>query len=106
MTWLLVTRSPVAQSALLGLVPQRPYSAVLVPSNWELWRNFPGATQQSSAGTKFRADGMKDWARINHWVVSEGRPRELPSQLPVGEVFNMTVSWRRGAASISGAARG
>ena len=51
MTWLLVTRSPVAQLALLGLVPRHPYSAVPFPSNWELWRNFPDAPQQSSAGT-------------------------------------------------------
>jgi hypothetical protein len=40
--------------ALLGLVPRHPYSAVPFPSNWELWRNFPDALQQSSEGIDFR----------------------------------------------------
>jgi hypothetical protein len=29
----------------LGLIPRHPYSAVPFPSNWELWRNLPDATQ-------------------------------------------------------------
>src|SRR6266852_9766196 len=33
--------------ALLGLIPRHPYSAVPFPSNWQLWRNFPDAMQQS-----------------------------------------------------------
>jgi hypothetical protein len=32
--------------ALLSLVPRHPYSAVPFPSNWQMWRNFPDATQQ------------------------------------------------------------
>src|SRR5260221_4362216 len=46
MTWLLVTRRPFGPAlAHLGLIPRHPYSAVPFPSNWELWRNLPDATQ-------------------------------------------------------------
>src|SRR6267378_460081 len=48
MTWLLVTRSPLWPSvSALSLIPRHPYSAVPLPSNWELWLNFPDAVQQS-----------------------------------------------------------
>jgi hypothetical protein len=32
--------------ALQGLIPRHPYSAVPLPSNWELWRKFTDAMQQ------------------------------------------------------------
>src|SRR5271169_3725642 len=38
--------SPAARLAPFGPHPRHPYSAVPLPSNWELWRNFPDATQQ------------------------------------------------------------
>src|SRR6476620_3949471 len=43
--------------ALLGLVPRHPYGVVPFPSNWELWRNFPDALQQSSGEQTFRRAG-------------------------------------------------
>src|ERR1700682_606417 len=48
MTWLLVTRRPLGPAmARLSLIPRHPYSAVPFPSNWQLWRNFPDAMQQT-----------------------------------------------------------
>src|SRR6266571_6921760 len=53
MTWLLVTRSPLWPSvSALSLIPRHPYSAVPLPSNWELWLNFPDAVQQSPRSKK------------------------------------------------------
>jgi hypothetical protein len=39
--------SLLAQLWRFGPLPRHPYSAVPFPSNWELWRNFPDAMQQS-----------------------------------------------------------
>src|ERR1700682_3931112 len=53
MTWLLVTRSPLWPSvSASSLIPRHPYSAVPLPSNWELWLNFSDAVQQSAARQK------------------------------------------------------
>src|ERR1700730_2356426 len=53
MTWLLVTRSPLWLSvSASSLIPRHPYSAVPLPSNWELWLNFSDAVQQSAARQK------------------------------------------------------
>src|SRR5260370_6733693 len=96
MTWLLVTRYPLGPAlALLRPLPRHPYSAVPFPSNWQLWRKFPDALQQSSE------------VRIsNHPSLSAENLMEPPPQLPVGDVGNMTVSWRRRLARVSSAAGG
>src|SRR6266436_2727047 len=62
MTWLLVTRRPFSPAlALLGLIPRHPYSAVPFPSNWQLWRNFPDAMQQSP---KVQDESPRNGSRI------------------------------------------
>src|SRR5664279_1810024 len=100
MTWLLVTRRPCCPAiARLGLVPRHPYSAVPFPSNWQFWLNFPDAMQQSIGSQGFaapRSDAATDLGPV----------REPPRQLSVGDTHNMTVSWRRRLAHISGAAGG
>src|SRR6202012_1183863 len=40
---------PCGPASAFEPLPRHPYSAVPLPSNWELWRNFPVATQQSVA---------------------------------------------------------
>src|SRR6267142_5698415 len=106
MTWLLVTRSPLWPSvSASSLIPRHPYSAVPLPSNWELWLNFSDAVQQSAARQK--KPGVPNWcfgagAKVGPWSFS----RELRPHLSVGGVRNMTVSWPWRLASISGAAGG
>jgi hypothetical protein len=70
---------PVTPAHALGPHPRHPYSADIFPSNWQLWRNFPDATQQWRDLWRSRARGPL--------------PRELLPQLLVGEARNITVSW-------------
>jgi len=49
MTWLWLTRRPLAQHMLpVSLFPGIDIAHVPLPSNWELWRNPPDAPQQST----------------------------------------------------------
>jgi hypothetical protein len=97
--------------ALVSLVPRHPYSAVPLPSNWQLWRNFPDALQQSSQVKNLRRGLQAVLAKPGAARVdgsgSDCRAWEPLSQLPVGDVDNMTVSWRKaGLARHSSAAGG
>jgi hypothetical protein len=49
--------SLLAQLWRFGPLPRHPYSAVPFPSNWELWRNFPDAMQQSLQKISASPDG-------------------------------------------------
>src|SRR4029077_3357387 len=71
--------SPLAPVGAFGPHPRLPYSAVPLPSNWELWRNFPGATQH----------GLVCRVESDPW------PKRRANA--VGEPCNMTVSWQLGA---------
>ena len=51
--------SPMAQLWRFGPLPRLPYSAVPFPSNWELWRNFPSAMQQSPEGKNLLEPGRR-----------------------------------------------
>src|SRR5664279_4225088 len=88
MTWLLVTRRPLGPAlAHVGLIPRHPYSAVPFPSNWKLWRNFPDAMQQSSAGGAPKCRARRANYSVIIQIVSPGcRP----------------ISFLRGTASIIG----
>jgi hypothetical protein len=87
MTWLLVTRRPYGPAlALLGLIPRHPYSAIIFPSNWQLWRNFPDALQHwehgefliPGIGQKIRVgivflDGKRLWELVLRGNLAVGR---------------------------------
>ena len=92
MTWLLVTRSPVAQLALLGLIPgihiaQFPYQVIGNCGVISLMQ---------------RSKDMVCWPARPDGLV----PREPLPQLPVGEAHNMTVSWHLWLVRVSSAAQG
>src|ERR1700730_12615631 len=89
--------------ALWASFPHRPYSPDPFPSNWELWAQFYAASQQS--GPVPWGDRLAVPARLV-WSVDWAFSLELHTELPVGGVRHMTVSWRRRLASISGAAGG
>src|SRR3982074_3977209 len=51
--------SLMAQLWRLGPLPRLPYSAVPFARNRELWRNFPGATQQWPEGKNLPKPGRR-----------------------------------------------
>src|SRR6476660_238359 len=111
MTWLLVTRYP------------------LVAQLWRFWASFPGIHIaqfpfqvigncgvislmhcSNHQGSKHFGEPERRAETIKVWMIflKQGRRvrRELQPELAVGQVQNMTVSWRWRLASVSSATRG
>jgi hypothetical protein len=88
MTWLLVTRSPMAQLALLGLIPGIHIAQI----SFQVIGN---------CGVISLMQRSKDMETGQPVLAGEPSP-----QLLVGEAHNMTVSWHLWLARISSAAQG
>src|SRR6266852_4374254 len=97
MTWLLVTRSPMAQL-------------------WRFWASFPGihiAQFPFQVIVNCGAISLMQCSnrhKVSVFASANGVPvkdcRELHPQLSVGDAHNMTVSWHWRLASLSNAAGG